>query len=85
MPFTSPRSEDPQQRFEQAKAAAKDALEEVIAFANQAGWDTQEITVALAEAAQFLKDANRADSDPADGPPIGDAVREQIGHGEQFD
>ena len=85
MPFPSPQSQDPQQRFEESKAAARDALEEVIASANEAGWGTQEVAVALVEAAQFLKDANRADPDPADDPRIVDAVREQIGHGEQFD
>lgn len=85
MPFPSPQSQNPQQHFEELKAAAREALEEVIASANKAGWGTQEIVVALVEAAHSLESTNRADPDPANDPPIGDAVREQIGHGEQFD
>ncbi|UWU25472.1 hypothetical protein N2601_31305 (plasmid) [Rhizobium sp. CB3060] len=85
MPFPSPRSQDLQQRFEELKAAARETLEEVIASANEAGWGTREVLGALVEAAHSLEDANSADPDPADDPPIGDAVREQIGHGEQFD
>ncbi|RXT25522.1 hypothetical protein B5P46_15355 [Rhizobium leguminosarum] len=84
MPFPSPTTEDPAQRFEESKDPARNALDEVVATANQAGWGTQEIAVALLEAAKSLKDANSADPDAAD-PPIGDAVKEQIGHGEQFD
>lgn len=85
MPFPSPRTEDPAQRFEESMSVARDALEELVASANEAGWGTQEITVALIEAAQSLKEANRADPDPTDDPAISDALREQIGHGEQFD
>ncbi|MEF0943936.1 hypothetical protein [Rhizobium sp. BR 362] len=85
MPFPSPGSQDLQQRFEELKAAARDALQEVIASANEAGWGTREVLVALVAAAHSLEDANSADPDPADDPPVGDAVREQIGHGEQFD
>ncbi|NKJ38382.1 hypothetical protein [Rhizobium sp. SG570] len=85
MPFPSPTTEDPRQRFEELKVAARAVLEEIIASANEAGWGTQEIAVALSEAAQSLKDDNTVDPDPADEPLVPDAVREQIGHGEQFD
>ncbi|AYG62236.1 hypothetical protein [Rhizobium jaguaris] len=85
MPFPPPRSQDLHQRFEELKVAAGYALEEVVASANEAGWGAREVLAALVEAAHSLEDANSADPDPADDPPIGDAVREQIGHGEQFD
>ncbi len=85
MPFPSPRAQDLQQRSEELKVAATDALEDVIASANQAGWGAREVLVALAEAVRFLENANNADPDPAEDPPLGYAVREQIGHGEQFD
>ncbi|UWU24208.1 hypothetical protein N2601_28725 (plasmid) [Rhizobium sp. CB3060] len=85
MPFPSPRSQDLQQRFEELKAAARETLEEVIASANEVGWGTREVLGALVAAAHSIEDANSADPDPVDDPPIGDAVREQIGHGEQFD
>ncbi|MDL2410465.1 hypothetical protein PY650_33775 [Rhizobium calliandrae] len=85
MPFPPPRSQDLRQRLEELKVAAEYALEEVVASANEAGWGTQEVLGALVEAARSLGDANSADRDPANDPPIGDAVRKQIGHGEQFD
>ncbi|MDL2409731.1 hypothetical protein PY650_29735 [Rhizobium calliandrae] len=85
MPFPSPQSHDLQRRSQELKVAARYALEEVIASANEAGWGTGEVLGAMVEAAHSLEDANSADPDPADDPPIGDAVREQIGHGEQFD
>jgi hypothetical protein len=83
--FPAPISEDTADRFEEAKAAARNVLEEVIATANEAGWATREIVVALIEAVQSLSDANQFDPDPADDPEGSEAVREQIGHGEQFD
>ncbi|MGO4569168.1 hypothetical protein AB4Z52_29985 [Rhizobium sp. 2YAF20] len=83
--FPAPISEDTADRFEEAKAAARDVLDEVIATANEAGWATREIVVALIEAARSLEEANKADPDPADDPVASDAVLEQIGHGEQFD
>ena len=83
--FPAPISEDTADRFEEAKAAARNVLDEVIATANEAGWATREIVVALIEAARSLDEANKADPDPADDPAASDAVREQIGHGEQFD
>ncbi|TCR85465.1 hypothetical protein [Rhizobium sp. BK376] len=85
MPFPPPKTEDSRQRFEELRTTAKDALEEIIASANETGWGTQEIVAALIEAAQSLKDAATVDPDPADDPSIPEAVREQIGHGEQFD
>ncbi|MBB5576641.1 hypothetical protein [Rhizobium paranaense] len=85
MPFPSPQSQNPQQRIEELKAAAREALEDVIASANKAGWGTREVHVALVEAAHSLENANSANPDTAGDPPSGDAVREQIGHGEQFD
>jgi hypothetical protein len=83
--FPAPTTDDVGARFDEAKAAASFALEDIIASANEAGWGTQEVTAALIEAAQSLKDANQADPDPADDPAVGDALREQIGRGEQFD
>ncbi len=85
MPFPSPRAQELRQRSEELKVAARDALEEVVASANEAGWGTREVLVALAEAVHFLENVNSADPDPAEDPSLGDAVREQIGHGEQFD
>ncbi|NKK76928.1 hypothetical protein [Rhizobium leguminosarum] len=86
MTFPSPKTESPAQRFEEATTAARDALERVIAAANEAGWGTEEITAALLKAAQLMIDANRRDPDPADDPSISDApAREQIGHGELYD
>jgi hypothetical protein len=86
MTFPPPKTESPAQRFEEATAAARDALERLIAAANEAGWGSEEITAALLKAAQFLSDANKRDPDPADDPSISDApAREQIGHGELYD
>lgn len=85
MPFPSPKTEDPRQRFEDSRVAAKAALEEIIASANKAGWGTQEIAVALVSAALSLQEAAAVNLDPVESPPVPDAVREQIGQGEQFD
>ncbi|UVD60840.1 hypothetical protein NE852_29135 (plasmid) [Rhizobium sp. Pop5] len=87
MTFPPPKSEAPAQRFEEATTAARTALEKLVAAANEAGWGTAEISVALLEAARFLNEANKKDPDPAEDPPISDAPgkREQIGHGELFD
>ncbi|MBY5770965.1 hypothetical protein HFN63_12705 [Rhizobium leguminosarum] len=86
MTFPPPKTESPAQRFEEATTAARDALERVIAAANEAGWGTEEITAALLKAAQLMIDANRRDPDPADDPSISDApAREQIGRGELYD
>jgi len=85
MQFPPPGAESPSQRFEQAKEAARNVLAEVIASANEAGWGTEEIAVALVEAANFHKEAHHADPDPSEDPSLGDAVRQQIGHEEQFD
>ena len=87
MTFPRPKAEAPAQRFEEASAAARDALEKMIAAANEAGWGTEEISVAVLEAARFLNEANRQDPDPADDPVISEVPgkREQIGHGELFD
>lgn len=87
MTFPSPKTEAPAQRFKEATDAARDALEGLVAAANEAGWATEEITAALLEAAEFLRDANKKDPDPADDPAISDtsARQEQIGHGELYD
>ncbi|PDV87599.1 hypothetical protein CO652_14750 [Rhizobium sp. H4] len=87
MTFPRPKAEAPAQRFQEASAAARDALEKLIAAANEAGWGTEEIAVAFLEAARFLNEANRKDPDPADDPIISEVPgkREQIGHGELFD
>ncbi|MBP2448223.1 hypothetical protein [Rhizobium leguminosarum] len=87
MTFPPPKSEAPVQRFEELTDAARDALERLIAAANEAGWATGEITAALLKAAQFLSEANKTDPDPADDLAISDASarQEQIGHGELYD
>lgn len=87
MTFPPPKTEAPVSRFEEATNAARDALEGLIAAANEAGWATAEITAAILKAAQFLSDANKKDPDPADDPVIGaaSARQEQIGHGELYD
>ncbi|MDR6666609.1 hypothetical protein [Rhizobium sp. 1399] len=87
MSFPAPTSNDPTRRFQDATDAARVALEALIADANAAGWSTDEMTVALVEAARSLKDANTRDPDPADDPPISgvDAKQGQIGRGELFD
>ncbi|QKK33680.1 hypothetical protein FE844_024835 (plasmid) [Rhizobium indicum] len=87
MTFPPPKTESPTQRFEEATAAARDALETLIAAANEAGWGTEEITAALLKAAQFMSDANKRDPDPADDSSISNtsARQEQIGHGELYD
>ncbi|OWV72592.1 hypothetical protein ATY76_07165 [Rhizobium sp. R339] len=86
MTFPSPKAEAPAQRFQEAIAAARNALEQLIAEANEAGWGTEEISVALLEAARVLNEANRKDPDPADDPAISDTpAKEQIGHGELYD
>ncbi|TBC89647.1 hypothetical protein ELH26_26765 (plasmid) [Rhizobium leguminosarum] len=68
MTFPPPKTESPAQRFEEATVAARDALERLIAAANEAGWGAEEITAALLKAAQFLSDANKREPDPADDP-----------------
>ncbi|MBB3916877.1 hypothetical protein [Rhizobium fabae] len=83
--FPAPISEDSADRLVEAKAAARNVLEEIIASGNEAGWATREMVVALIEAANSLNDAASADPDPADDPDVSDAVQEQIGHEEQFD
>ncbi|NLS08226.1 hypothetical protein HGP14_34100 [Rhizobium sp. P32RR-XVIII] len=85
MSFPRPRSENPSLRFEDAKSAVRNILQELLASANEAGWGTEEITVAIVEAAQVLKEANNKDSDPADDPSISNAATEQIGRGELYD
>lgn len=87
MTFPVPTSNDPTRRFREATDAARAALKALIADANAAGWGTDEMAVALVEAAQTLKDANISDPDPADDPAIGDvdAKQGQIGRGELFD
>ncbi|SCW82109.1 hypothetical protein SAMN02927900_05285 [Rhizobium mongolense subsp. loessense] len=85
MTFPSPMTEVPSQRFKEASDAARQALEQLIASANEAGWGTEEITVAIAEAANFLKDAHRKDPDAAGNSSISGAAKEQIGHGELYD
>lgn len=87
MSFPSPTSNDPMRRFQDAKEAARDALEAVIADANAAGWGADEMAVGLVEASRSLKQANSRDPDPAEDPAIGDvdAKQGQIGRGELFD
>ncbi|PDT02888.1 hypothetical protein CO666_18090 [Rhizobium chutanense] len=86
MTFPPPKTEAVVPRFEEATIAARDALEGLIAAANEAGWATEEITAAILKAAQFLSDANKKDPDPAEDNVSSDTARqEQIGHGELYD
>ena len=41
-------------------------LDDLAASANEAGWSTHEIVVAILEAGRFLEKANAADPDPAE-------------------
>lgn len=77
MIFPAPNSDDPARRFQDATDAARAALEKIIADANAAGWGSDEIAVALVEAARLLKDANVRDPDPADDPAISDTPPKQ--------
>nr|WP_244598504.1 hypothetical protein [Rhizobium tubonense] len=83
--FPAPIGEDAEDRSEEARAAVRNVLEEIVASANEAGWATREITDALIEVVRSLTDANQADPDPADDPLGRDPIREQIGRGEQYD
>ena len=87
MPFASPTTEEPLARANQANQITKQALDDLIADANAAGWATDEITAAIFDAAAKLKDANLKVPDPADDPAISDEPSDggQLGHGEQFD
>ncbi|XAZ21300.1 hypothetical protein LVY75_02925 (plasmid) [Sinorhizobium sp. B11] len=87
MSFPVPTTNDPTHRYQEATDAARMALEALVADANAAGWSTDEITVALVEAARSLKEANTRDPDPAEDPSISDidAKQGQIGRGELFD
>lgn len=79
--FPSPTANTQADRAKEAQTVVRDALDSLVASANEAGWSTREIVAAILEAGRFLEKANAADPDPA----ISDVVREQIGHGEQYD
>ena len=83
--FPSPTTNTEADRAKEAQSIVRDALDSLVASANEAGWSTREIVAAILEAGRFLGKANAADPDPAEDPAVGDVVREQIGHGEQYD
>ncbi|WP_145323055.1 MULTISPECIES: hypothetical protein [unclassified Rhizobium] len=83
--FPSPTANTEADRAKEARTVVRDALDSLVASANEAGWSTREIVVAILEAGRFLEKANAADPDPAEDPAISDIAREQIGHGEQYD
>lgn len=83
--FPSPTTNMEPDRAKEAQTVVRDALDSLVASANEAGWSTHEIIVALLEAGRLLEKANAADPDPAEDPAIGDVAREQIGHGERYD
>lgn len=83
--FPSPTTNTEADRAKEVQAVVRDALDRLVASANEAGWGTNEILVAVLEAGRVLKKANVADPDPAEDPLINDVAREQIGHGEQYD
>ncbi len=82
--FPSPISEEAVDRIDEAKALAHRVLSEIAAAAIEAGWPAGEITHALIDAACSLEHTNAAISAVATSD-VGDAVRDQIGHEEQFD
>ncbi len=83
--FPSPTANTEADRAKEARSVVRDALDSLVASANEAGWSTREIVVAILEAGRFLEKANAADPDPAEDSAISDIAREQIGHGEQYD
>ncbi|KAA1176660.1 hypothetical protein FP026_27825 [Rhizobium tropici] len=83
--FPSPTTNVEAERFEEVQTIVRGVLDDIVASANEAGWSTREIISAILEAGRVLKKADAADPDPADDPVISDVVREQIGHGEQYD
>jgi hypothetical protein len=83
--FPSPTTDAQANRAKEAQTAVRDALDSLVASANEAGWSTPEIIVAILKAGRSPEKANAADPDPAEDAAIGDVVREQIGHGEQYD
>jgi hypothetical protein len=87
MSFDPPHTEEPLPRAKQASDLARQALEGLLADANTAGWASDEMIAAIAEAAGQLKDANLKDPDPAEDPDISDVPVDggQLGHGERFD
>ncbi|MBB3445744.1 hypothetical protein FHT93_005624 [Rhizobium sp. BK379] len=64
MSFPVPTTNDPTHRYQEATDAARMALEALVADANAAGWSTDEITVALVEAARSLKEATQGIQTP---------------------
>ena len=74
--FPAPISEHTSVRLDEAKASARNVLEEIMASAIEAGWATREVAIALIAAANSLNHANGVDPDPADDPNVIDAVRE---------
>jgi len=87
MAFSAPITKEPLPRANEANDLARRALNDLVADANAAGWATDEIVVAIFEAAKNLKDASVKDPDPADEPDISDVPADggQLGHGETFD
>lgn len=83
--FPSPTTNTDADRAKEAQTAVRDALDSLVSSANEAGWSTREIVVAILKAGRLLEKANAADPDPAEDPAISDVAREQIGHGEQYD
>jgi len=82
--FPSPTTNTEADRANEAQAVVRDALDSLIASANEAGWSTHEIIVAILEAGRLLEKANAADPDPAEDPAVSDVIREQVGRGEQY-
>jgi hypothetical protein len=87
MSIKSPSTEEPLPRAREAAALAVQAIDELVADANAAGWATDEVVVAIVEAAGRLKEATVKDPDPAADPDVSDIPADggQLGHGETFD
>ncbi len=60
--FSKPETEVEAERYNQAQAQVRAALDKLLEAATDAGWGTQEIVVAIVEGGAFLKEAHIAAS-----------------------
>ncbi|WP_112437321.1 hypothetical protein [Rhizobium sp.] len=58
--FSEPETEIEAERYKQAQAEVRAALEKLLEAATDAGWGSQEIVVAIVEGGTFLKQAHIA-------------------------
>lgn len=81
--FPAPTKEGPAARVTEARIAAREVLDELVALANEAGWGTREIISAIIGAAQEVMDANERDPDPADDPITPDPLPKKTARGDE--